>query len=129
MISDSLLKAYNVPEENMIFLHSSWILDDPALLETLLKYAGNCETPNPYYKFIEIVERVKDCNKVYIFDLETLDKYYNMGIVKKLLSDPVLSDTYTGGAFTQKRQLASFLKGRYSKFDYDAFHNFLSAFN
>lgn len=129
MIRDSLLKAYNVPEENMIYLRSSWILEDLPLLETLLKYAGNCETQNPYYKYIEIVERVKACDKVYIQDLETLDDYYKMNLVKKFLSDPVLSENYTGGAFKQKRQLASYLKGRYSRFDYVAFHNFLSALN
>lgn len=125
MISDELLKRHNVSEEKKLYL-SSWILQDYSLLKTLLTYAGNCETQNPYYKFIEICERVQSCDRVYIHDLETLDEYYKMGLVKKLLNDYELCEYYTGGAFKEKRRLANHLKREFNRFDYNAFHSFLA---
>ena len=127
MNCDSLLKQFNVCEEKRSYLRSMKIAEDFSLLKTLLTFADNCETQNPYYKFEEVLDRVEACDQVYIHDLETLDEYYKMNLVDRLLSDPMLSEYYTGGAFTQKRRLASYLKGQFSKFDYYNFRRFLSA--
>ena len=119
-------QRFHVSDDNWKGLESSKVLDDDAILETLFHYSSNCRLENPFYKFIEILHQVEKRDKVFIEDLESLDKYYNMGLVNKLLTKPGISEYYIGGAFREKEMLARYLKGNYSRFDYIGFHNFLS---
>ena len=126
MINDYFLKQHNVTEEQKEMLISLGILEDQTILVTLLKLAEKIEAQNPYYKFVEVLKRVEERDKVLIDDLETLDEYYKIGLVEELLNNHELSEYYTGGAFRKKNQLAKHLNSKYSTFNYERFHNFLS---
>ena len=119
-------KRFRYARDKWNLLESSGILDDDAILETLFHFATKCNLENPFYKFIEVLHQVEDRDKVLIEDLETLDEYYKMGLITRLLTHAGISEYYTGAAFRDKKLLARHLKGKYSRFDYIKFHNFLS---
>ena len=121
------LTKYGITEEDWNEMAIRGYLDDYPVLITLLEFAKNCKLQNPYYKFFEVLRNVEIRDKVLISDLETLDEYYNMNLVEKLLKNHCYCEYYTGCAPSKKEYLAGFLKSEYSTFDYDKFHRYLSS--
>ena len=121
------LTKYGISEDDWNEMAIRGYLDDYPVLITLLEFAKHCKLQNPYYKFFEVLRNVEIRDKVLISDLETLDKYYHMGLINKLLNNHSYCEYYTGAAPTEKSYLAKFLKSEFSKFDYDKFHRYLSS--
>lgn len=120
------LHEYGITEEKWDFMAGMGYLNDMGLIKTLLEFAKNSKLHNPYYKFFDVLREVKARDKVLISDLETLDKYYQMGLINKLLNNHSYCEYYTGAAPTEKSYLAKFLKSKFSIFDYNSFYEFLS---
>ena len=121
------LTKYGITEENWNAMGKSGYLDDTTLLTTLLEFAKNSKLQDPYYKFFDVLRDVEANDKVLISHLETLDKYYHMGLINKLLYDHTYCEYYTGAAPQKKSDLAKFLKSEFSRFDYVMFHKYLSS--
>ena len=121
------LTKYGITEEDWNEMAIRGYLDDYPVLKTLLEFAKKSKLQNPYYKFFEVLKNVEVRDKVLISDIETLDQYYNMNLVNKLLKNHSYCEYYTGCAPSIKKYLADHLNSKYSKFNYDMFHRFLSS--
>lgn len=121
------LRDYGITKEQWEYMAARGYLDDYGVLETMLHFAQKCKLDDPYYKFFEVMRSVEERDRVLISDLETLDKYYHMGLINKLLTNHSYCEYYTGCAPKEKSYFAGYLKSEFSKFNYDMFHKYLSS--
>lgn len=99
------------------------LLNDYPLMQAILSLAKQCKEPNPYYKIIEVICRVKGADKFTWADLQTIKKYYKIDLAQNIER---ASEFYLGELSTRtviKSKLSS-IKNTYM--DYHSFHRLLT---
>ena len=127
MDAKKYIEMYNLTEEQWEYLSHAEIIEeiieDKALMDSILQFSKNAITKNPFYKFFEIIHWVKDNDYVDITDLDTLDKYYKMHIVDYLLSPK--GEYYTGVKAKDHDDLAKRIGVKNKNFTYDFFRQLI----